>query len=451
MTLIVAGVSHRTAGLDVRERLTFRAAETAALLGRLRGEAMVREAVMLSTCNRTELYAVEGETNIVDALWTTFSERLGTDASGYGYVRRDRETATHLFRVASGLDSMVVGEAQIQGQVRDAWESCRPHAGTVLNRLFQNSLAAAGRVRSETAVGRGAASVASAAVQLAKQIFGTLRGVRAMVLGAGETADLALECLTAEGALAAVVANRTYERAVELARRHGQGARAMRFDECWRELGTVDLLLCSTASPRPVVTAERVRAALVNRGDRPFFILDIAVPRDVERDVGRLANVFLYDLDDLQRLVAANLDRRRADLPIAEELIAREVEHYWQWLAGLEAVPVLTEFRSRMDALREAELDHALHRLQDLSPAQRATVEQLARSLMNKFMHQPSVRLRAAAANGLGLGVVETMRYLFALEGTEAGGDRSVTDQRLEGPEVKEAKRFGHPDPHSRS
>jgi glutamyl-tRNA reductase len=321
---------------------------------------------------------------------------------------------------------MILGEAQIQGQVRDAWESCRPHSGAALHRLFQSALAVGGRVRNETGIARGAASVSSAAVQLAKQIFGTLNGVRAMVLGAGEMAELALGCLAQEGALVAVVANRTYDRAVEVAAAHG--ARPMRFDECWEQLHAMDLLLCSTASPRPIVTVERVRAAVAARGDRPLCILDIAVPRDVEHEVGSLPNVFLYDLDDLQRVVTANLDRRRSEVPSAERLIAVEVERYWSWLAGLEAVPALTEFREQMDVLRRAELATALRRLKGLSPADQERVEHLTQSLMNKFMHEPSVRLRAAAANGHGLGVLDAMRYLFGLNRGRASGTGAVTE-----------------------
>jgi glutamyl-tRNA reductase len=412
--LTLVGVSHRTASLDVRDRLTFRPAEAVRALELLRDRHGVREGVMLSTCNRTEVYVVEGEADAVPAVWAQLSERLGQDASAFGYVRRDREAATHLFRVASGLDSLVLGEAQIHGQVRDAWEACRAQSSAVLNRLFQTSLLVAGRVRSETVVGHGAASVSSAAVQLAKQIFGSLRGIRAMVFGAGEMADLALECLAAEGVQASVVANRTYDRAVELAARHG--GRAMTLDDAWTELAQVDLLLSSTAAPQPIVTADRVRPALARRGDRPLCVLDIAVPRDVEPAVGRLDNVFLYDLDDLQRVVSANIERRKAELPRAEALIADEVERFWQWIAGLEAVPVLTEFRARMEAVRDAEVADALRRMPDLTAEQRAAVERLARSLTNKFMHEPSVRLRAAAANGRGLGIVDAVRYLFALD-----------------------------------
>lgn len=428
MAVIVLGVSHHGAPLDVRERLAFRGAEVLPALARLRDEAGASEGVLLSTCNRTELYLVDGAGDAVAEGWRMLSERLGAEASGYGYVRRDREAAAHLFRVAAGMDSLVVGEAQIHGQVRDAWESSRAASGAVLNRLFQSALLVGGRVRSETTLGHGALSVSSAAVQLAKKIFGGLAGRRAMVLGAGEMAELALESLQQEGVRAAIVANRTFERATELAAQYG--ATAVHYDDAWDALAEVDLLLCSTAAPRPVVSAERVRAAVERRGDRPLCILDIAVPRDVDPAVAKLDNVFLYDMDDLHAVVSSNLARRQGALPAAEAVVTDEVEKFWQWVAGLAVVPVLTQFRDEMNRLRERELAAALRRLPDLTPAQRATVEHLSQSLMNKFLHEPSVRLRAAAANGRGLGVVDAARYLFALDGGAAPA-RAPDDARI--------------------
>lgn len=423
MAVTLVGISYRGAPLDVRERLAYRATEIAGALEDLRHESGAREAVLLSTCNRTELYLVADDRDPVRAVWERWSRRVEGDASSLGYVRRDREAVTHLFRVASGLDSMILGEAQIHGQVRDAWELCRAQSGPVLNRLFQTSLSVAGRVRNETSVARGAASVSSAAVQLAKQIFGSLAGKRAMVLGAGEMAELALECLADQGVRASIVANRTFERAKELAARYD--AVAMHYEECWAALADVDVLLCSTAAPRAVVFVEQVRPALVARGDRPLCILDIALPRDVDPAVGELDNVFLYNLDDLQAVVSSNIQRRRSEVPTAEDLIDSEAARYWNWLAGLAAVPVLTKMRSQMEGLRERELAEALRRLPNLGDGDRAVVEELSRALMNKFLHEPTVRLRAAAANGRGLGVVDAVRYLFGLERDESTSDDS--------------------------
>ena len=440
MPMKLVGISHHTAPLGVRERFAHAAHEIGATLAAARA-AGASEAVLLSTCNRTECYLADDGGDAAPAVAALMSARLGAEASPYLYVRRERDAVAHLFRVASGLDSLIIGEAQIQGQVRDAWAQARPYAGPVLNRLFQMALLVAGRVRSETAIGRGAASVSSASVQLAKQIFGSLHGRRAMVLGAGEMAELALESLAREGVRASIVANRTYERAQALAARHG--AAAVHYDACWGSLHEIDLLICSTSAPHPVVTLAHVGAGVAARGDRPLCILDIAVPRDVEASVGELSNVYLYDLDALQGVAALALERRRGELPTAEALIAEEVARFWEWLAGLAAVPVLTEFRSRMDALRERELAQAMRRLGRLGPAEREAVEHFSRTLMNKFLHEPSVRLRTAAANGRGLGVVDTMRYLFALEDAaaadaqapEPAGDEPAGDEPAAPPE----------------
>lgn len=414
MALITVGVNHTTAPIEVREKLAFRPAEALARLARLRSDGVAREGVILSTCNRTEFYLVEQNGDAFEHSSAILSDRLGEDASRFVYVHRDREAVAHLFRVTAGLDSMILGEAQIHGQVKAAWEQGRGEAGPLLNRMFQTALLAASRARTETGIGRGAASVSSAAVQVAKKIFGGLAGRRAMILGAGDAAELALGCLLSEGVKVAIVANRTHERALELAEQHG--ATAIHYDQCWESLRDVDVLLCSTASPVPVVTRERVEEHVTARGGRPLCILDIALPRDVEATVGELDNVFLYDLDDLHSAAAANLERREEDVPAAQRIISEEVAKYWDWVAGLAAVPVVREFRDEMDKLRAVELAVAMRRLGEVSPEQAEIVEHFSKSLMNKFLHEPSVRLRAAAANGRGLGVVDAARYLFALE-----------------------------------
>lgn len=417
MALIVVGVSHTTAPIEVREKLALRPWEALHSLARLREDRLIREGVVLSTCNRTEIYAVEENDGAAARISTILSTRLGNDAAEFVYVKRDREATSHLFGVAAGLDSMILGEAQIQGQVKKAWEECRAESGPILNRMFQSALLAASRAREETGIGRGAASVSSAAVQLAKKIFGALSGRRAMILGAGDVAELALECLLAEGVRVAIVANRTHQRAQSLAERHG--ATAMHYDQCWDSLRDVDVLICSTASQVPVVTVDRVLGAVEARGDRPLCILDIALPRDVEAAVGDLDNVFLYNLDDLRAAAAANLEQREENVPAAREIIAAEVQKYWDWVAGLIAVPVVREFREEMEKVRSAELAAAFRRLGPLSPEQADAIEHFSKSLMNKFLHEPSVRLRTAAANGRGLGVVDAARYLFALEDKE--------------------------------
>ncbi|HEX6749365.1 MAG TPA: glutamyl-tRNA reductase [Longimicrobium sp.] len=430
MPVAVVGASHRTAPIELRERLAFGRAEIPPALGALAREAGV-EAVLLTTCNRTEFYlaSVEGDDGVARAQ-EALAARIGVraeDAARWLYVHRDREAAQHLFRVASGLDSMILGEPQIQGQVKEAYAAARevagdrgPVVGPALNRMFQTAFSIGGRVRSETGLGIGAASVSSAAVELAKKIFGSLKGRRALVLGAGEMSEVTLECLAAEGVRTAVVANRTYERACELAEKWG-GA-AIHWDEFALALADVDIVIASTAAPRPVLTRERFRQALPRGARRPLCIIDIAIPRDVEPAVADERNVFLYNIDDLQQIVDDSLDRRRAELPEAERIVAAGVDDFWAWYASLAVVPTIRALRDHGERVRQEETERALHRLSHLSDEDRAAVDALTRSLLNKLLHAPTSRLRQAAGNGRGTGVLDTVRYLFELENDETAG-----------------------------
>ncbi len=416
MAIKVVGVNHRTAPLDVRERFAHGAHEVPAALARVLA-AGASGGVLLSTCNRTEFYLVaDDEEGTAQAVWTLLTERLGNGrgAAEYGYIARDQEAVRHLYRVAAGLDSMILGESQIQGQVRDAWEMSRAHAGPVLHRLFQTALHVGGRVRTETAVGTGTASAASAAVAVAGKIFGDLAGRTAVILGAGDMAELAATCLVDEGVTVSLVANRTHERARIIAER--LGARALTLDEAWPHFETVDIALCSTAAPHAVVTWQRVAAAIAARGRRPLCILDLAVPRDVEPAIAQLENVFLYDIDDLQTVAAQATARRREEIPAAERIVEHEMELFWAWYGGLGVVPVIKAFRGRLDEVRAAELERAMRHLSHLSPEDRARVEQFSHALLNKFLHQPTRALKEAAEQGRGYGLLEALRRLFGLE-----------------------------------
>lgn len=429
MPVAVVGASHRTAPIGLRERLAFGRAELPGALAALADEPG-GEAVVLSTCNRTEVYLAAGEgSDAVERAGAMLAARIGGEpgAAQALYVRRDREAAQHLFRVAAGLDSMIVGEPQIQGQVRDAYAAARdvavgrgPVVGPALNRMFQTALSVGGRVRSETGLGIGAASVPSAAVELAKKIFGSLKGRRALVLGAGEMSEVTLECLRGEGVRTAVVANRTWDRARELAEKWG--GTAIHWEEFAAALAHVDIVICSTAAPRPVLTVERFQAALPRGPRRPLCIIDIAIPRDVEPAVGERQNVFLYNVDDLQQIVDASLDRRRAELPAAEGIVAKGVEEFWAWYASLAVVPTIRALRDHGERVRQEEVERALGRLRHLSDDDRAAVDALSRALLNKLLHAPTARLREAAGNGRGTGVIDTARYLFEL-------DTAPTDQ----------------------
>ena len=415
MTIAVVGVNHRTAPLEVRERFAHAPREVPAALERVLS-AGAGGGVLLSTCNRTEFYLAEPGDATPARVWAILTERLGEgrSASEYGYLVRDRDAVRHLYRVSAGLDSMILGESQIQGQVREAWETSRSQAGPVLHRLFQSALLVGARVRSETALAAGAASAPSAAVALAGKIFSRLAGRVALVLGAGDMAELAASCLVSEGVRVTLVANRTYERARAVAEE--LGARALTLDEAWEHFASADIVLTSTAAPHAVVTWERVAPAIARRGGRPLCILDLAVPRDVEPAVGQLENVFLYDIDDLQAVAAHSAADRHQEVPAAERIVTDEVDRFWAWYGGLAAVPVLKEFRGRLDDMRAAELERALKRLAHLSPEDRAQVEQFSHALLNKFLHHPTIALKQATQAGRGYGLLESLKKLFGLE-----------------------------------
>src|SRR5438477_197272 len=374
MSIAVVGVNHRTAPLEVRERFAHAPREVPAALARVlsggRGGG-----VLLSTCNRTEFYLAEPGDAIPAAVWAILTERLseGRSASEYGYLVRDRDAVRHLYRVSAGLDSMILGESQIQGQVREAWEASRAQAGPVLHRLFQTALHVGSRVRTETGLGMGTASAASAGVAVAGKIFGDLAGRSALILGAGDMAELAATCLSDEGVQITLVANRTQERARAIAER--LGGRAVSLEEAWPHFATTDIALCSTAAPHAVVTWERVGAVLGARRGRPLCILDLAVPRDVDPAIAQIENVFLYDVDDLQTAAAQATARRRDEVPAAEQIVEQETDLFWAWYGGLGVVPAIKEFRTRMDALRAAELERAMRQLGHLSAEDRPAVD----------------------------------------------------------------------------
>ncbi len=424
MGIKVLGVNHRTAPLDVRERFAHGAHEVPAALARVMA-AGASGGVLLSTCNRTEFYLVADDEPALETVWSLLGERLesapaggggggGGGAREFGYIARDRDAVRHLYRVSSGLDSMILGESQIQGQVREAWEASRAQAGPVLHRLFQSALHVGSRVRTETGLGVGTASAASAGVQVAGKIFGDLAGRTALILGAGDMAELAATCLSDQGVQITLVANRTHERARAIAER--LGGRAMSLEEAWAHFATTDIALCSTAAPHAVVTWERVGAIIGERRGRPLCILDLGVPRDVDPAVAQIENVFLYDVDDLQTVAAQATARRRDEIPAAERIVEEETDIFWAWYGGLGVVPTIKELRTRMDELRSAELDRVLRQLGQLSPEDRAQIEQFSQSLMNKFLHQPTVALKAAAQEGRGYGLLDALRRLFGME-----------------------------------
>jgi len=423
MPVAVVGVSHHSAPVEVRERFAFLPGEVGRSLLTLREEAGVWEAVLLSTCNRSELYFRPPIPEAVAAARRLLIRRAGSleePPERYLYVHRGVEAVRHLFRVTGGADSMVLGEAEIQGQVREAWEVAAaveaepPLVGPTLHRLFQRALAAGGRIRAETRLGEGSASVASVAVDLARKVFGELTRRKVLVLGAGSTAELLVEALGREGVEGVVVANRTYERGRALADR--LSGRAVQFDELSGVLREVDIVVASTAAPHPLITRHGIRTAFAGEARGPLLVIDIAIPRDVEPGVGEEPNVFLYNVDDLRQIVDENLERRRRDLPRVEEIVDEEAAAFRSWVASREVVPVIRSLRKRGHRVRREELERALGSLDHLSEEDRERVEDFSRRLVNKLLHDPTVRLKEGAANGRGPDLIRTVRFLYDLE-----------------------------------
>jgi len=406
MKLQLVGLSHHSAPVEIREKVALELDSAAALAHRLAGAD--GEAVCLSTCNRTEVY-VAGDADVVaEAL----SEIAGRDLVDVLYRLSGEAAALHLFRVAAGLDSLVPGEGEILGQVRAAYEAGA--AGPLLDRVFRQALHVGKRVRTETAIGESPASVSSAAAALAQQVFGDLGGRRVLLVGAGKIGELAAQALSSRGAEIVLVANRTVERAEEVVRRFG--GEALELDRIESELVRADVVVASTSAPGFVVTREQVERALPARRGRPLFLIDIAVPRDVEPAVNEVDGCYVYDIDDLEAVVAETLAGRRHEAGRAEALVAEELAGFRAWQASLDVVPAIQSLRARAEEIRSAELAKLEGRL---SEDERRTVESVTAQLVNKLLHLPTVRLKQSAAAADGGATVDVVRYLFGLEEPE--------------------------------
>jgi glutamyl-tRNA reductase len=425
MRLVLVGTSYQRAPVELRELLAYDAGLRREALGRLGANGA--EAAVLSTCNRTEVYGVSGEpTELEERIYGELADLSGLSHSELApalYSVSDEAAAVHLFRVAAGLDSMVPGEAQILGQVREAYEAARETetAGATLHRLFRQALRVGKRVRTETAIGENPASVSSAAAQLAERVFDNLAGRRILLVGAGKTADLTAANLISRGVGEIVVANRSPERAEALARRFG--GRAVGLDQLEPELGQVDVVVASTSSQGYVLSAAQVERALKARRGRPIFFIDIAVPRDVDPAVIELEGCYLYDIDDLERVVAESVAGRREEAVRAEAIVSEEADAFRAWQLSLDVVPAISSLRARAESIRQEELERAEGRLASLSPSQRRAVEALTSQIVAKLLHQPTVRMKEAAAGAEGVLYADAVRHLFGL-GDDAGQAR---------------------------
>jgi glutamyl-tRNA reductase len=402
MSLVVVGINHRTAPVEVRERVVFEPSRIPEALQQLRSLPEIRESVIVSTCNRTELYCVTdgaGEGDLGD--WLQRYHGLGVSLHHCLYHHGEDKAIGHAFAVASGLDSMVLGEPQILGQLKDAYRVAQ-EAGTtgpVLNRLFQSAFSVAKRVRTETKIGANAVSVASAAVAMARTVFASFENRTALLVGAGETVSLAARHLYADGLRRMIIANRSVDRARELAAEfHGF---AIGLDEIPNHLKEADIVVASTAAPHSIITRHMTEQALRARKRRPMFMVDIAVPRDIDADVAELEDVYLFTVDDLQSVVNENLEGRRQAAREAGELINTEVERFSHSLKTRDAAPLIRRLREDADRTRQRTLEQARHMLAH-GKSHDEVLNFLANTLTNRLLHAPSQRLRDAAETGDG-------------------------------------------------
>ena len=410
MRLTLVGLSHHVAPIELRERVALDLGGARELAARLAGDG--REAACLSTCNRTELYLAGSDAEPLEETAVEALARLGglshAELGKVLYRLHDGAAALHLFRVAAGLDSLVPGEGEILGQVRAAYEASA--SGPVLDRLFRHALHAGKTVRARTAIAESPVSVSAAAAALAQQVFGDLAGRRVLLVGAGKTGDLAARNLVSRGAAVAHVANRTISRAAELAGRVGGAVIAL--EEVEREVAAADVVVASTSAPGFVLRREQVERALPARKGRPLLLVDLAVPRDLDPTIHELEGCYLYDIDDLQAVVAESLAGRREEALRAEELVASEAASFAAWQASLDVEPAIASLRAWADEVRRGELAKIEGRI---SEREFREVDSLTAQLVNKLLHLPTVRMKQAAAAAEGVVYADAVRHLFGL------------------------------------
>jgi len=422
--VLALGVSHKTAPLDLREQLALPEGRAVGVLGELVGSERVHEAAALSTCNRTELYLVVSDPVEAEGLALgALSREAGirpTELLGRLYALRGVDAAGHLFSVTAGLDSMILGEAEIQGQVKRAYELALVEGATgpVLNRLFRGALAAGKRARHETGISEKGVSIPSAAVELAQHTLGDLASRTVLLVGAGETAELTARALAARGVRTIFVANRHYDRAIGLAQRFG--GHAVRIDELPEQMEDADIVVSSTNSPHHIVEREELELVMERREGRPLLLVDLAVPRDIQPACRDVAGVSLHDVDDVQSIAERNASGREAEARRAERLLQSEVARFERWLGSLEVLPTVAALRQRADEIVERVLAENEPRWETLSAADRDRLRVMARAIANRLLHEPTVRLKRSADDEAAYPYVHALRELFGLDAETA-------------------------------
>jgi glutamyl-tRNA reductase len=418
--VILVGLNYRTAPVEVRERISFPEEELNRYLKALHGLPSLVEGFILSTCNRVEICAaardpVQGINEIKSFLALQHHLSL-SEFEDTLYVLQGEELVRHIFRVAASLDSMVVGEPQILGQIKEAYRTAHASGttGTLLNKLLHKAFFVAKRVRTETSIGNRAVSISFVAVELAKRIFAHVEEREVLIVGAGEMCELAAQHLVREGVKRVLVTNRTWERAMELAERfHGE---AIPFSELPNALLQADIVISSTGSPGFVVKREEVSDIIRKRKNSPLFFIDIAVPRDIDPEVNTIDNVYLYDIDDLQEVAEANIKDRLQEAQRAEAIVATEVEKFCRWYESLEVVPTIVSLQEKMEKMREKELAKTLAALPQLSAKERRAMEVLSQAIINKILHGPITQLKKTSHDSEGEAYVDMVKKLFQLD-----------------------------------
>ena len=420
MNLVLVGINHRTAPVEVRERMNILESHLAGAVSKLVHRQGIVEGLILCTCNRVEVTANAEEGLPAEPLLRQFLlDYHHCDLSPwepYFYWRRQEEVMRHLFRVASSLDSMIVGEPQILGQVKRASITAREVGALsgALGEVVNQALAVARRVRRETALGSAAVSISYAAVELAKKIFGSLKGKTVFVVGAGKMSELSAKHLLEAGARAIFVSNRTYERATELARAfHGT---AINFEQLFEHMDQADIIISSTGAPHFIVDKDQAARMLAARRNRPMFFVDIAVPRDIDPAVNQLDNAFVYNIDDLGQVVEANKKQRQREAVWAEQIVEEEVVRTARRLASRDVVPTIVALEERLNRIREGELERHRGRLSTLTPEQREAVDALTRGLLNKILHGPITELKSGAGRPEQGALVQVIRKIFGVD-----------------------------------
>ncbi len=421
--LLAIGVSHKTAPVEVRERLALPETRAGDFLRDLRGDGDVHEAVAISTCNRTELYLVAGDSVEAESTVLTMLARQAgirpTYLAGAIYSHRNCDAARHLYRVTAGLESMIVGEAEIQGQIKRAYEAAlaKDTTGPLTNHLFMAALAAGKRVRTETGIGERALSLPAVAVALGRERLGALSGRQVVIVGTGETSELTARALADSGCRAVFVATRRRDRAVSLASRYGGSS--VSFDELPQALARADIVLTATSSPHLLLEARELAEVMEDRGGRPMLLIDLAVPRDIDAACGELPAVSLFDIDDLQAVIARNRSVRQAEARRAEGIVEEEIQQFAAWLGSLEVLPTLAALRAHANRVAAEVVAENAEKWETASPRDRERVEAISRALVNRLLHEPTVRMKGLRDDRVHARMA-LVRELFGLEEAEA-------------------------------